>query len=46
MIGGHFCKGKAHPETRVAVDYPGLSLEDALIPENPQPDQRPLGERI
>jgi len=46
MVGRHLCKGKAHPESRVAVDYLGLGLENALIPDNPQPYLRPLGERI
>jgi len=44
MVGRHLCKCKAHPESRVAVDYFGFGLENALIPENPQFDQRPLGE--
>jgi hypothetical protein len=46
VLGGHVGKGQAHPESRVAVSYLCLCLEDALIPENPQPDVGTLGERI
>ena len=46
MIARHVCKGEAHPESRVAVDYLCLSLENALIPENSQRDESALGKRI
>ena len=35
LVGRHLCKGHAHPESRVNVDYFGFGFEDALIPEDP-----------
>lgn len=46
MVVRHFREGEAHAGAWVAVDHLALGLEDALIPENPQADQRAIREWI